>query len=161
MTLERALRQIRTAENRWHQTLAKHRQAPPDTGFSARLADQADACRKMQKAHGLAAEIRGLAFDPLPPGIREPPYELRTDSGRRGPPELWERFDQATVKLTEAWQGTSLQAIADAFGELARTLALLARAVAEQDDVSVPDFPDIPDVPDAPPGAARNSTASG
>jgi hypothetical protein len=84
----------------------------------------------MQAAHGSAADIRGVAFDPRPPGIREPPYELRSDSGRRGPLELWERFDRATVNLNEAWQGMSVQAIADAFGELARTLALLARAVA-------------------------------
>jgi hypothetical protein len=161
MTLERALRQIRTAENRWDQTLAQHRQAPPDTGFAARLADQADACRKMQKAHDSLAEIRGLAFDPLPPGTRDPPYELRPGSGRRGPAELWERFDQATVTLNETWQGTSLRAIARAFGELAMTLALLARAVAEEDHVPVPDFPDIPDLPEAPAGAARDPTGTG
>jgi hypothetical protein len=158
MTLEQARREIGTAEKWWHQTLAQHRQAPPDRGFAARLANQAHACREMQKAHGSAADIARVAFDPLPPGIREPPYELRADSGRRAPPELWERFDQATAKLNEAWQRTSVQAIADAFGDLARTLALLARAVAEQDDVPVPDFPDIPDLPDAPPSAPRNST---
>jgi hypothetical protein len=154
MTLEHTLRQLRTAENQWHQTLAQHRQAPPDKEFAARLADQADACRKMQKAHDSAAKIRGLAFDPLPPGRRDPPYELRPDSGRRGPSELWKRFDQATEALNKAWQGASMQAIADAFGELARTLALLARAVAAEDHLPVPDLRDIPDMPEAPPGAA-------
>jgi len=40
--------------------------------------------------------------------------------------------------------GTSLQAIADVFGELAGVLTLLARSVAEEDGAPVPDFPDQP-----------------
>jgi hypothetical protein len=97
----------------------------------------------MQKAYASAAEIRALEFEPLPVERRDPPYELRPDSRRRGPSELWSRFDHATEALNQAWEGTSIQALADAHGELARILAALAIAVAEEDGMPAPTIPDV------------------
>jgi hypothetical protein len=49
-------------------------------------------------------------------------YELRPGArSRPGPPELWERFDQAVRTLGDAYEGISLAEIARAFGALART----------------------------------------
>jgi hypothetical protein len=134
MTLEQTIAQMRTAENLWRQTLTQHRLAPPDDGFSGRLLDQADACRKQQDAYARAAQTPGLGWDPLPPAARrDPPYELRADSGRRGPLRLWSQFDDGLAELNKAFEGPSLKAIADAFGALAEALDALGEAVAEED----------------------------
>jgi hypothetical protein len=137
MTLEQALGQVRSAENLWRQTLAQHRLATPDLGFAERLADQADAASKTHHAYAQAAAMPGLAWDPLPHARREPPYELRPDSGRRGPQELWERYDQANQALSDALEGPSLEAIASAYDDLAASLSALAEAVADQDGIVV------------------------
>ena len=47
---------------------------------------------------------------------------------RRGPPELWERFDAAVADLGEALEGVALSAISRAFGELSD----VARALADE-----------------------------
>jgi hypothetical protein len=135
MTLEQALGQVRSAENLWRQTLAQHRLAPPDLGFADRLADQADAARKTQNAYAQAAAMPGLAWNPLPHARREPPYELRPDSGRRGPQEVWQRYDEANQALSDALEGPSLDAIASAYGALADSLIALAEAVRDEDGI--------------------------
>lgn len=133
MTVERAVTQLRTAENRWSAALRQHRLAPPDKDFSRRLRDFADACEQQQAAFAYAAQA-GLGWDPLPPAVaRRPPPELTPDSGRRGPKELWEQFDDAIERLNLALQGVSLQAIARMFGELSEIARQLSAAVAEED----------------------------
>ena len=127
-TLDQALSQVRTAEVRWRQTLAQHRLAPPDADFANRLADQAEACRHAQNAYAKVAAIRGLVLEPLPSRHREPPYELRPDSGRTGPEMLWEQYDRAFRALTDALEGTSLEELSNAFGGLADALDALAEA---------------------------------
>ena len=64
---------------------------------------------------------------------RPAPPELRPDSGRRGPSELWAKFDTDWEDLGKALEGISLPAVARAFGELATVLRQLATAVAEED----------------------------
>jgi hypothetical protein len=133
MSAERAVTQLRAAETRWTSALRQHRLAPPDEGFSRRLRDFADACEQQQTAYAYAAQA-GLGWDPLPPASeRRPPAELLPDSGRRGPAELWARFDDAIEQLNTALQGISLQAIARVFGELADVARQLSVAVAEED----------------------------
>ena len=134
MTLEQALGQMRSAENRWRQTLAQHRLAPPDAGFASRLADQAAACHAAHDAYAYAATIEGLAWDPLPADARlDAPYELRPDSGRRGPAELWQRFDEAIEQLNQALKGSVLGPIGDAFGALGTALDTVSQVVVEED----------------------------
>ena len=56
-------------------------------------------------------------------------YELRPGArSRPGPPELWERFDQAVRALGDAYEGISLAEIARAFGALAR----IAHEIADE-----------------------------
>ena len=83
---------FRSAQARWRKALDAHRLAPPDVGFSARLAAlskaasaEAEACRE--------AEAARFEWPPHRAASSQPPYELRPDSGRRGPDELWRRFD--------------------------------------------------------------------
>jgi len=62
-----------------------------------------------------------------------PPPELRPDSGRRGPPELWEQFDTAIADLSKALEGISLAAIGRAYGDISHIARALSTTVAEQD----------------------------
>jgi len=61
-------------------------------------------------------------------------YELRPGaSSRRGPPELWERFDRAVTALGEAFEGVALSAVARAFGELSEVARELAAEIERID----------------------------
>ena len=93
------MRRVRQASNAWADAMRAHKLAPPDLGFAARLRTLAEAAASEQVAweHAHAA---GLLWRPVPGAERaEPPYELRPGTGRRGPAELWERFDAAVGTL--------------------------------------------------------------
>jgi hypothetical protein len=131
---EQAQRAFATAQQSWRQALEAHRRAPPDAGFSARLGAlaaaaslEADACR--------AADDAGFAWPPHRAVDSGPPYELRPESGRRGPAELWRRFDDAVGALNRAASGSDLLAVAGAYEQLADVAGQLAAAV-ERDDRS-------------------------
>ena len=132
MTVERAIGQLRSAEQRWTSALTQHRLAPPDAGYARRLRDLADACEQQHVAYQYAAG-QGLGWDPPPTAaVLTLPHELDPSSGRRGPPELWARFDVAADDLRTALAGISLAAIARAFGELSNA----ARDLAQQLDAA-------------------------
>jgi hypothetical protein len=63
----------------------------------------------------------------------QPPYELRPGTGRRGPSELWERFDAAVEALNHAITGTKVTVVARAFAELASAADALDDAVEAED----------------------------
>jgi hypothetical protein len=132
MSVERAINNMNAADHTFRSALRQHRIAPPDADFSRRLKDFADACESEQIACDYAAQ-EGLGWEPMPPAKRLPPPELRPDSGRRGPPELWAIFDPAWDDLSTGLEGISLPAVARAFGELAAILWQLSTAVAEED----------------------------
>ncbi len=138
MSVERAINNMNAADMTFRSALRKHRLAPPDGGFSSRLAEFSDACESQQIATKYAAE-EGLGWEPMPTANRQPPPELRADSGRRGPPEIWTRFDLAWEDLGTALEGPSLPAIARAFGELATISREISAAVAEEDGFDTPD----------------------
>jgi hypothetical protein len=121
-------------QNRWLDAVGAHRMAPPDHGFSARLADLAAAARAeaeiCRKAH--AAGFRW----PPSKSAGDQPYELRPGTGRRGPQELWRTFDAAVVQLTGAAATTDLLAVADANDALADACEALSEAVAQEDRAS-------------------------
>ncbi|HEX3525611.1 MAG TPA: hypothetical protein VH988_00965 [Thermoanaerobaculia bacterium] len=113
-----------------------HKLAPPDAGFASRLRALADAAASEQVAweHAHAA---GLLWRPIPGAEgAEPPYELRPGTGRRGPPELWPRFDAGVAGLNRAITGSDAAAVADAFGELAEAASALADAVTREDEAT-------------------------
>jgi hypothetical protein len=128
------MRAVRQASTDWADAMRAHKLAPPDPGFAGRLRGLAEAARREQIAweHAHAA---GLLWRPIPDAERaEPPYELRPNTGRRGPAALWARFDSAVADLNRAIAGSSAAAVADAFGEMAEVAGELADAVAREDE---------------------------
>jgi hypothetical protein len=127
------MRAVRHASTAWADAMRAHKLAPPDAGFAARLRILAEAAESEQVTweHAHAA---GLLWRPVPGAENaKPPYELRPGTGRRGPQELWERFDAAVTRLNHAIAGTSAADVADAFGEISAAAVALADAVAEED----------------------------
>lgn len=126
---------LRVAQERWRAALAAHRAAPPDAGFSARLAGLAEAARA-EAAACRAADAAGYEWPPHRASSSKPPWELQAGSGRRGPKALWQRFDGAVVELNRVATGTDLLEVGRAYGELAEAAAELARAVEREDRAS-------------------------
>ncbi len=129
---------VRQASTVWAAAMRAHKMAPPDAGFAARLHALAAAADSEQVAleHAHAA---GLLWRPVPGAeSAEPPYELRTGTGRRGPAPLWERFDHAVGVLNRAITRSSAAEVADAFGEMAAVTRELADAVAREDAGDAP-----------------------
>jgi hypothetical protein len=128
------MRAVRQAGNDWGQAMRAHVLAPPDAGFAQRLRDLADAAAREQVAWEHAHAV-GLLWRPIPGAERaEPPYELRPGTGRRGPPQLWARFDAAVAALNVAIAGSDSAAVADAFGEMSQAARALADAVSREDE---------------------------
>jgi hypothetical protein len=128
---EKAFAEAREA---WRAALRGHVLAPPDSGFSARLAGLAAAAR--ERAEACEAAYRdGFEWPPAKGGAK-PPYELQPGTGRRGPADLWERFDEAVAELDRVSEGRSLRAVARAYVELADVASGLATAVERADRAS-------------------------
>ena len=129
------MRAVRHASNAWAEAMKTHKLAPPDAGFASRLGGLAQAAEREQVTweHAHAA---GLLWRPVPGAEHaEPPYELRPGTGRRGPRDLWDRFDAAVGGLNRAITGTSAADVADAFGEIAEAAGALSEAVAHEDQL--------------------------
>jgi hypothetical protein len=132
------MRAVRQAGNGWAEAMRAHKLAPPDINFSNRLRALADAAGREQVAweHAHAA---GLLWRPVPGADNaEPPYELRPGTGRRGPAELWTRFDAAVQTLNRAITGSDAATVADAFGEISEAARALADAIAGEDAQAPP-----------------------
>jgi hypothetical protein len=132
------MRAVRHASDGWAQAMRAHKLAPPDAGFAQRLRGLSDAAAAEQVAweHAHAA---GLLWRPVPGAENAaPPHELRPDTGRRGPDDLWERFDAAVAGLNRAITGSDAAAVADAFGEMAEAAGALADSVAHGDALAEP-----------------------
>lgn len=128
------MRAVRQASTDWAQAMRDHKLAPPDAGFAARLRKLAEAAGREQVAWE-HAHSAGLMWRPIPGAEKaEPPYELRSGTGRRGPAGLWTRFDAAVSQLNQAIAGASAAAVADAFGEMAEVAKALADAVTRDDE---------------------------
>jgi hypothetical protein len=122
------------ARQAWREALRGHVLAPPDAGFSARLAALATAAKRRAEACEAAA-ADGFEW-PASRGGAKPPYELQPGSGRRGPEKLWSRFDEAVAELDRVSEGRSMRAVARAYTELADVALELARTVERQDRAS-------------------------
>src|SRR5437588_3064768 len=109
---------VRQAGNGWAEAMRAHKLAPPDAGFAGRLRLLAEAAAREQIAWE-DAHAAGLQWRPVPGAEQaQPPYELRPGTGRRGPDQLWERFDAAVAALNRAITGPDAAYVAAAFGEL-------------------------------------------
>jgi hypothetical protein len=114
--------------------LRDHVLAPPDAGFSARLASLANAAAQRAAACE-AAYNEGYEWPPAHGGAK-PRYELRPGTGRRGPEKLWARFDEAVAELDRVSEGRSIRAVGRAYADLAEIASQLARAVVREDRAS-------------------------
>ena len=126
---EHAWRSVTDARASWSGAMRAHEQAPPDPGFRDRLRALAEAAAAMRDAHHRALQA-GLAWRPVADSERaRPPYELRPGTGRRGPAELWARFDAAVQQLNEAGAGENLADVAGAYAAVAQAASDLADAL--------------------------------
>ena len=132
---ERAQDAFREAQQGWRQALESHRLAPPDAGFSARLARLAEAAAAEASACR-EADAAGFEWPPHRASANKPPYELQPDTGRRGPAELWRVFDAAVAELNRAATGSDLIEVATAYDALAVAARELASAVGREDRAS-------------------------
>jgi hypothetical protein len=115
----------------WREALRGHVLAPPDAGFSARLSALAAAAT--QRAAACEAAYKDGFEWPAARGGAKPPYEVQPGTGRRGPEELWERFDEAVAELDRVSEGRSIRAVGRAYSELAEVASELAAAVEHED----------------------------
>lgn len=126
---EHAWTSVNDARASWSDAMRAHEQAPPDPGFRDRLRALAQAAAAMRDAHARALDA-GLAWRPVADSERaRPPYELRPGTGRRGPAELWTRFDAAVQGLNQAGAGDNLSEVVDAYAALAQAASELADAL--------------------------------
>jgi len=121
----------------WASAVQAHKQAPPDLNFSGRLSALAQGASEAARVCR-AADAAGFEWPPARKADSEPPYELRPGTGRRGPQELWRRFDQATTRLGTMAAGQDMLEVAGAYEELAAVAGELAQAVAGEDRASGP-----------------------
>jgi len=134
---QRVLSDFKEGMASWAGAVQAHKLAPPDMGFADRLealargaSDAARVCR--------AADAAGFEWPPARKADSEPPYELRPGTGRRGPEELWQRFDQAITRLGTMAAGEDMLQVARAYEELAAVAAELAKAVRAEDRAGRP-----------------------
>ena len=117
---EHAWASVNEARASWSGAMRAHEQAPPDLEFRDRLRALAEAAAAMRDAHARALDA-GLAWRPVADSERaRPPYELRPGTGRRGPAELWTRFDAAVQRLNQAGAGDNLGDVVDGYAAVAR-----------------------------------------
>ena len=119
------------ARERWRAALREHVLAPPDAGFSGRIANLAAAAAQ-RAAACQAAHADGFEW-PAARGGAKPPYELQPGSGRRGPEALWQRLDEAIEELDKVSEGRSMKAVGRAYAELAEAADALAKAIERED----------------------------
>ena len=126
---DEAWRTARSAQEAWTGAMRTHALAPPDAGFRGRLRNLAEAASAMRDAHARALES-GLAWRPIKGSEHaRPPYELRPGTGRRGPDELWARFDEAVAQLNEAGARDNLADVVAGYTAVSETARALAEAL--------------------------------
>jgi hypothetical protein len=126
---EHAKRIVGEAQTSWKRALRAHRLAPPDPEFKHRLRALAASAAESRDAYAVALEA-GLKWRPIAGSAGAlPPYELRPRTGRRGPEELWERFDAAVQRLNAAGAGHNLADLVAGYAVVAETAGALADAL--------------------------------
>jgi hypothetical protein len=120
---------VRSAQEAWAGAMRTHEMAPPDAGFRDRLRNLAEAASAMRDTHAQALEA-GLAWRPIEGSDHaRPPYELRPGTGRRGPHELWARFDEAVAQLNAAGAGDNLADVVASYAAVSEAARALADAL--------------------------------
>lgn len=127
-----ALAMNEAAAAAWAEAMRAHILAPPDAGFAERLHRFAEAAGIRGRA-ARVADAAGMKWVAQPAArTSQPPYELRPGTGRVGPVELWERFDESVAAYNAAVAGSSAGAVADAADAIATVVEELAKAVESE-----------------------------
>jgi len=126
---------FQAAQGGWTKALRAHRLAPPDAGFSARLAELSRAAHAEAEICWMA-HAAGYKWPRHRAAGGEPPYELRPESGRRGPEIGWHRFDAAVEAVNRATSQTNLDRVGSAYEEMAAAAGALAGQVEYEDRAS-------------------------
>jgi hypothetical protein len=132
----RVLSNFKDGMARWASAVQAHKQAPPDLNFADRLGALARGAADAARVCG-EADAAGFQWPPARKADSEPPYELRPGTGRRGPDELWRRFDQTITRLSTMAAGQDMGEVAHAYKDLAAIAGELAEAVEGEDRASV------------------------
>lgn len=123
------------AETEWREALRASAMAPPDPGFVVRISEIANAAaRKAAALENLGDEVPEAWWQRqsgLPGGSLS--YELRPGANRRGPAELWARFDQAVDELGRAMGEHSVPAEQSALEAVSLVLHEIADVLLERD----------------------------
>jgi hypothetical protein len=130
-----ALEQFAQAQAAWSTAVEAHRRAPPDAGFSTRLAALARAC-ELEAEACRASDQAGYECPRHRARESNQPWELLPESARRGPTDLWRAFDVAVSVFGAcgcAGTTTSLVDVAAAFDHLGDAAAALAKAIEAED----------------------------
>jgi hypothetical protein len=99
------------------------------TEFRGRLRTLADAADGLHDAYAAALRA-GLSWRPLRGSAGAlPPYELRPDTGRRGPDGLSREFDAAVEHLNRAGAESDLADLVAAYAAVAAAAAAIADAL--------------------------------
>ncbi len=121
--LARALEQLRISNRRWLGALRAHQ------GFLPRLRELAEAAEQQAGALRLV-DLAGGGWQPLEGARRiRVGYELRAESGRPGPPQLWHRFDRAVTEMGVALEGVAITAVERSLRELSSSAFELVDAL--------------------------------
>jgi hypothetical protein len=134
---QRILNEFKDGMASWAGAVQAHKQAPPDLDFADRLAALAQGASEAARVCR-TANAAGFEWSPARKADSEPPYELRPGTGRRGPQELWQRFDQAITRLSTMAAGQDMLEVARAYEELAAIAGELAQAVKAEDRAKGP-----------------------
>ncbi len=121
----------------WADAVQGHKLAPPDLNFATRLGALAQGASEAARVCRIA-DSAGFEWPPARKADSAPPYELRPGTARRGPEDLWRRFDQAITRLSTVAAGEDMLEVGLAYEELASIAGTLAEAVAAEDDTSSP-----------------------
>jgi excisionase family DNA binding protein len=130
---DQASQRLEEAARVWASAIVAHQMAPPDPGFAGRLRALSEAARLEQAA---CEELHraGLLWMPLAGAEgSQVPYELRPGTGRRGPEDLWVKFDGCVYQLNHAITASSAADVGAAFGAVADAAAELAEVVEAED----------------------------
>jgi hypothetical protein len=134
-TDQQVLSDFKAGMSSWASAVQAHKLAPPDLNFAERLSALALGASEAARVCE-AADAAGFQWPPARKADSEPPYELRPGTGRRGPEDLWLRFDQAITRLGTMAAGEDMLEVARAYEGLAAIAAELAEAVEAEDRAS-------------------------
>jgi len=125
---------MQRADNAWRGAQAASENAPPDAGFPHRLRALAQACEMQSHWLSRGSATRGFEWNPIHDGSHmQISHELRAGANRPGPRYLWDQFDLAVDRLSDAMEHGPIYSVAWIYGELAGRMNEIADVLLGED----------------------------